>query len=170
MGWKPSKLTREQMEERRLCGGELLREGRLTKAEIARELGVSRAAVSQWTDKIKAEGKAGLKMSLARGQAPKLSDAEQKALKRILSRGAQAAGFPTERWTLARIRKVIEQRFGVRYHLSSVGRLMQSLNMTPQQPMARARERDERLIRAWLSKDWARIKKSAAEAAKHRVC
>jgi hypothetical protein len=36
MIWTPSKLTREQMEERRLEGGRLLKEGKLSKAEIAR--------------------------------------------------------------------------------------------------------------------------------------
>ena len=51
--WQPSKLTHEQIEERRMEGGRLLREGNLSHAEIARRLGVSRSAVSQWTQQIK---------------------------------------------------------------------------------------------------------------------
>ena len=39
MIWRLSKLTCEQMEERRLEGGHLLKEGKLTKAEIARSKG-----------------------------------------------------------------------------------------------------------------------------------
>ena len=46
MKWKPSYFTREQMEERRREGGRLLREGKLSKVEIARQLGVSRASVT----------------------------------------------------------------------------------------------------------------------------
>lgn len=45
MTWIPKQLTREQIEERRLAGGKLLKEGRLSKAQIAHKLGVSRAAV-----------------------------------------------------------------------------------------------------------------------------
>jgi len=43
--WRPTHLTSEQMEERRLAGATLLRQGRLSQAEIARKLGVSRASV-----------------------------------------------------------------------------------------------------------------------------
>ena len=56
MTWKPSYLTREQMEERRLAGGRLLKAGKLSQAEIARQLGVSRATVSDWAKTIEAKG------------------------------------------------------------------------------------------------------------------
>jgi predicted transcriptional regulator len=57
---QPSKLTPEQIEERRTEGGRLLREGGLSQAEIARRLGVSRRAVSQWARQIK-QRRCGLK-------------------------------------------------------------------------------------------------------------
>lgn len=169
MGWQPKKLTRAQMEERRKEGGKLLRKGEMTQAQIARELGVSRMAVSQWARQLATQGMRGLSQRQALGQPSKLDKAQQKELKRIILRGAQAAGFPSERWTLKRIRQVIDERFGVQYHISSVARLMHRLGLTPQQPLARASERDEALIRAWLSRDWQRIKKSAAARADHRV-
>ena len=56
MTWKPTKLTLEQMEERRLKGGRLLKEKRLIQAEIARELGVSRAAVGHWAKRMRSGG------------------------------------------------------------------------------------------------------------------
>ena len=70
--WQPSKLTPEQIEERRMEGGRLLREGNLSHAEIARRLGVSRSAVSQWAQQIK-QRRRGLK-----------------SLKRIKPKGRQA--------------------------------------------------------------------------------
>jgi predicted transcriptional regulator len=51
--WQTSKLTPEQVEERRTEGDPLLRECRLSRAGIARRLGVSRSAVSQWAQQIK---------------------------------------------------------------------------------------------------------------------
>ena len=42
--WRPTHLTSEQMEERRLEAARLLRHGRLSQAETARQLGVSRAS------------------------------------------------------------------------------------------------------------------------------
>ena len=167
MGWRPKKLTREQMEERRIQGGRLLIEGQLTQAEIARELGVSRMAVSQWAKRIKSTQS--LSSSQASGQPPKLTPIEQKQLKRLLVRGAQAAGFASERWTLKRIRQVIGKQFGVTYHMSSVARLMKRMELTPQQPLARALERNEVVISAWRSRDWNRIKKSQTTGSNHRV-
>jgi transposase len=38
----------------------------------------------------------------------KLTRAQQQTLKRLLKRGARAAGFPTERWTLGRLQHVSE--------------------------------------------------------------
>lgn len=68
MGWQPKRLTREQMEERRKQGGKLLRIGRFTQAQIARELGVSRMAVSQWAHQIEIHGMRGLSRRRAHGR------------------------------------------------------------------------------------------------------
>ena len=43
--WRPAHLTAAQMEERRLAAAVLLRQGRLSQAAIARQVGVSRASV-----------------------------------------------------------------------------------------------------------------------------
>jgi len=61
MTWKPSNLTREQMEERRQAGGRMLKAGKLSQAEIARQLGVSRATVSDWAKVVESQGMKGLK-------------------------------------------------------------------------------------------------------------
>src|SRR5262245_65379724 len=50
--WQPQRLTPEQLEERRLEAGRLLRAGQLSQAEIARHLGVSRTAVSRWAQRL----------------------------------------------------------------------------------------------------------------------
>jgi transposase len=46
--WRPTHLSSEQMEERRLTAATLLRQGQLSQAEIARRFGVSRASVCRW--------------------------------------------------------------------------------------------------------------------------
>jgi transposase len=56
MVWQPARLTRAQLEERRLAAARLLRAGELAEAEIARQMGVSRAAVTQWKQRLDREG------------------------------------------------------------------------------------------------------------------
>jgi putative transposase len=169
MIWKPAKLSREQMEERRREGARLIRRGKLSRAEIARQLGVSRRAVENWAQTLKAGGLRRLRRRKASGRPPKLSPAQQGQLKRLIRRGALAAGFESDRWTLARIRQLINQEFKIVYHRNYLNRLLRKLGLTPQVPLPRAVERDEELIRAWIEHDWPRIKKGAAQRREHRV-
>ena len=169
MTWQPKKLTREQMAERRAEGVGLLQAGEMSQAQIARHLGVSEAAVSQWKKKLVEGGPKALAARTARGQPPKLDAKAKQALVEKLEAGAIAAGFPTEQWTQVRVKQVIEREFGVVYHRNYIGRLLHSLGWSVQKPDPRAIERDEELIRAWLSKDWLRIKKSAAARRSDRV-
>lgn len=150
------------MAERRREGVRLLEKGKMSQAEIARHLGVSPAAVCIWVKKMKEHGKESLKSSKASGRPSNLTSEQKKELLKKMSAGALASGFETERWTLARVQTLIEKEFGVRYHPNYMSRLLHDLGWSVQKPETRAMERDEDLILAWASKDWNRIKKSAA--------
>ena len=121
MVWQPARLTRAQMEERRLAAARLLRAGELAQAEIARQMGVSRAAVTQWKQRLDRDGLSALRQRRSSGRPARLSEAQWDELLTLLQQGAVAAGFETERWTLRRIGRVIARTFGVRYHFRSLG-------------------------------------------------
>jgi putative transposase len=150
------------MEERRLAAGRLLRAGRMAQAEIAREVGVSRASVTRWKQRLAAAGFRGLRRRTPGGRASRLTAAQWRWLGGILDRGAVAAGFETERWTLRRVAAVVDRTFGVRYHFRSLGRSLRAQGFSPQQPIARARERDDALVAAWRRWEWPRVKKGLA--------
>ncbi len=162
MAFQPTSLTRSQQEERRRLAAQLLRQKHWPQAQVARYLGVSRTAVSQWARQLAQGGLRQLRSRHSQGRPAKLSKTQKRTLLSLLRRGARSAGFPTERWTLQRIQSLIEREFQVTYHPSYLSRLLRQLGWTPQVPLPRAKERDEELIRAWLSHDWPRIKKSAA--------
>lgn len=169
MSFQPATLTRKQLEERRRLAAEMLRRKRSSQAEIARQVGVSRAGVSPWAIQLAPGGLRQLRARISRGRPAKLSRQQQKGLRRLLKRGARAAGYPTERWTLQRIQSLIEREFQGTYHPNYISRLRKQLGWSPQVPLPRAMEREEDLIRAWLSQDWPRIKKSAAQRRRNRV-
>ena len=169
MKWKPSYLTREQMEERRLEGGQLLKDGKLSQAEIARQLGVSRATVSEWAKIVAGKGIKGLKGRKASGVQSKLDQEQKQKLKKILEQGALRHGFPTDRWTLERVRQVIQEKFETHYHPKYLSRLLRQLGFSPQKPMPQAIEQETELVQAWLEKDWSRIKKVAAARRRSRI-
>jgi putative transposase len=157
------------MEERRLEGGRLLKAGKLSQAEIARQLGVSRATVSDWAKKIEAEGVRGLRKRTAKGGTSKLTKEQQQRLKRLLDRGALANGFSTDRWTLLRVQELIQQEFSVSYHPNYLNRLLYKLGFSPQKPLPTAAEQDRELVQAWLEHDLPRLKKVAADRRRTRI-
>ena len=138
MGWKPTELSREQMEERRRAAAPLIRHSKLSHAAIARELGVSRITVVHWARTLKTQGLRGLRRRRASGRPAKLTAEQHRELKRLVKHGALAAGFESDRWTLARVRQAIKQKFDVVYHEHYLGRLLRKLGLTPQVPLPRA--------------------------------
>lgn len=157
------------MEERRQAGGRLLKAGKLSQAEIARQLGVSRASVSDWAKVVESDGIKGLKSKKAKGVEAKLNEEQKRGLKKILDQGALRHGFSTDRWTLERVRQVIQEKFKVSYHPKYLSRLLKQLGFSPQKPMPQAIEQEKELVQAWLEKDWTRIKKIAAARRRSRV-
>lgn len=157
------------MAERRAEGVRMLGSGKKTQAQIARDLGVSEAAVSKWNKELQEKGSDALKLRKASGRPPKLNQEAKKQLAEKLKQGAIVAGFPTEQWTQARVKKVIEQEFGAIYHQNYISRLLDEMGWSVQKPDPRAIERDEELILAWLKQDWPRIKKDTAVRRRNRL-
>ncbi len=148
----------EALERRRWRAIELLSQGH-PPVEVARMLGVERRSVRRWKSAYLEQGEKALSAKPAPGRPPKL-DAKAKAkLERALLKGSKAAGFPTDLWTCPRVAHYITERFGVRYHVDHIGRLLRSLGWTPQKPQRRAMERDEEEIQRWVRAEWPRVKK-----------
>jgi len=145
---------------------ELKREG-WTREEIADALGVSERAVSNWMKAVREKGEVGLRARPHLGAEPKLSDEELDLLLDFLTAGAETDGFRGEVWTCARVAIVIEWEFGVSYHPAHVSRLLKALNWTPQKPLERATQRDEREIAHWCARVWPELKKGPTRAPPH---
>jgi transposase len=146
----------EAMAKRRQRGVKLLNRG-VPQAEVARRLGVKRQSVHAW-----AVAHRGRELSLTArspGRAPKLSPEQHPQVIELLLAGPQAAGFATPLWTLERLATALRRHLGVRYHRSSVFRLLDQLGWSCQRPTGRARERKEEEITHWKRVKWPRIKK-----------
>ena len=148
----------QELERRRLQAVALLKEGFLP-VEVAQRLGVDRRSVRRWRASHDREGREGLSAKPSPGRPPKLDAEARSKLERLLLEGAKACGFSTDLWTCPRVATTIRRRYGVRYHVDHIGRLLRSMGWTPQKPERRARERDEKGIQRWTKVDWSRIKK-----------
>jgi transposase len=145
-------------EARRRQAWELKQQGWKQK-DIARALGVSEGAVSQWFKRVEREGEAGLASHPPPGPTSKLSEEQRQQIPHLLAQGAEAYGFRGDVWTSGRIREVIARQFGVRYHKDHVRKLLREMGLSYQQPVERASQRDEAAIAAWVHERWPEIKK-----------
>ena len=58
---------------------------------------------------------------------------------------------------------MIQDKFEVSLTLPSIGRLLSSLDITPQKPLRRAYERDEKQIRQWKEEKYPALRKRAKQ-------
>lgn len=122
-------------------------------------LGVTKGAVSQWLKAASLAGTDALRARPHQGAKCRLTEAQINLLPEYLCHGTEAYGFRGEVWTCARVGKVIEQEFDVRYEKSHVSRLLKGLGWTPQKPIERATQRDEVEIAHWRKHVWGDLKK-----------
>ena len=120
------KGTPIQLEQRRRRAIAMIRAGRGV-TEVARLLGVDPRSVRRWKAAHRRRGDSALDARAASGRPHNLNTRQREALRRRLIKGAKANGFTTELWTCPRIAELIEQRYGVRYHVDHIPRLIAAL-------------------------------------------
>lgn len=148
----------EALERRRMDAARLLKQG-VSQSEVARRLGVHRQSVIRWAQQLAQSGRAGLKQAGRAGRKPGLSAIQLKQIEQALKRGPEALGYASGLWTAGRVRELIEQQCGVRYHEAHVWRILRQLGWSGQRPTGRALERDEEAIRYWKRVRCPRLKK-----------
>src|SRR3954451_13530766 len=153
-------LPADGLEWRRFRALQLRREG-WSRQDIAEALGVAPASVSRWLARARDGGPEALRARPRPGRPPKLSAAQKRLIPEFLWHGAEAYGFRGEVWTCARVARVIEEEFGVRYHKDHISRLLRELQWTPQVPIRRAIQRDEAAIRRWRDAVWPDLRRRA---------
>ena len=99
-------------------------EAGVSRAEVARTLGVSRQTASRWYARWSAGGSEALEKQSVGGRRPRLADEDLARVERALRQGPHAHGFPDDRWTCRQVALVIARLTGVSYHPSHVCRLI----------------------------------------------
>jgi transposase len=158
---KASGFTSDDWREWRRLRALHLKQRGWYQRDIADALGISEVSVSRWLARARDGGPEALRAHPAPGHPPKLTADQKHRIPEFLWHGAEAYGFRGEVWTCARIGRVIEEEFGIRYHKGHVSRLLQELHWTPQVPIRRAIQRDEEAIRRWRDEVWPQLQRRA---------
>ena len=146
-------------EFRRLRAVELFESG-MKQVDIARVLGVTKGAVSQWLSVYREKGLDALRYRKIAKKPCRLSDEQKNELRDLLARGPQHFGYAGDVWTLPRIGELVSRKFGVNYCPSGVSGILKKIGWTCQKPVVRAAQRDEEARKKWIQEKWPEIKKS----------
>ena len=152
------RVAANQLEHRRRRAIHLWRRGKAV-AMITRTLGTGQRSVWRWVRTYLQHGLPGLRARPIPGRPSYLSAEQKMQLVHVLLRGAQAAGYRTELWTLQRVAKIIRHEFQVRYHPNALWHLLRGIGWSCQKPERRACQRDEAAIAHWRRYRWPHIKK-----------
>jgi transposase len=154
--------AQEALRRRALC---LIEQHGMSQAEAALVVGVHRQTVNVWLKRYRAQGEDGVldgrRVSPRRGKGLLTADEADKVWCWIADKTPDQLKLPFALWTSRAVRDLIELRFHKRLGLSTVQLYLQRWGLTPQKPLARAKERQPAAIEAWLETIYPAIAKRA---------
>lgn len=131
-------------------------------SEVMRSYGLCRTTIYPWLRDFKDKGWEALAESIAQGPEPKLTDKQKQQVKRwILGKDPRQYGFDFGLWSRRIVQQLIQEKMGIEFCLTSVGKLLASMNITPQKPLRRAYERDPVAVALWEKETYPHLKKRA---------
>jgi putative transposase len=134
-------------------------EQKVAPTRVATVLRVSTKSAYQWHRRWCAGGTAALASTGPGGNPCRLNPGQLARLATELDRGPAAHGWSEDqRWTLARVTRLIGRLFHVSYTLRGTSYLLHRMGWTPQVPKHRALERDEDAISQWRTQTWAKVR------------
>jgi transposase len=148
-----------ELERRRKRAVQAVADGQ-PRSTVAEVFGVHPKTVARWVRLSRQPG--GLNSRPQHGPTPALTDADLRRLEVLLAKGAKAHGWHNQLWTAARVSRLIDHRFGVRYHPEHVRKVLKRrLGWTSQKPRRQARERNDKEVARWVGDEFPRIVREA---------
>ena len=158
------KQTLEQLHERRKQVVRLHKRG-MKVMQIVEMTGLSYPAVRAAIDLYEAGGWAAVRPALrgrARGDGRVLSQAQEETVQRmIIDKRPEQLKMDFHLWSRAAVGRLIEQEFGIKLQVRSIGKYLTRWGFTPQKPIKRAYEQSPAAVQAWLQGEYPAIEQRA---------
>jgi transposase len=131
-------------------------------SEVMKSLGLCRTTIYPWLRRYDEEGTEALVEKIAQGPEPKLTEKQRQQVKRwILGKDPRQYGFDFGLWSRRIVQSLIQDKLGIELGLTTVGRLLASLEITPQKPLRRAYERDPAAVAQWVQETYPALRERA---------
>jgi transposase len=162
-------LTQDAQHELRMTALRMVLNGQ-TQTVVAAHLQVSRQALSGWMIRYRAGGWAALskgQRGRRQGQKRKLTSAQEREVQKLITdHTPDQMKMSFALWNRDAVRLLIERRYGIRYGLPMISRLLKRWGFTPQRPVRKAYEQRPAAVRQWLDEVYPQVAaKAQAEGA-----
>ena len=155
------KLSPDAQETIRLRAIRLVLAGGKSRTAAADLLGVTRVSVSNWVSAYlkKGEGAILKKKRGRRSMDMRLLAPHQcgTIVNMIKDRCPDQLKMPFALWTREAVGNLIEHQFGIKLSIRSVGNYLKRWGFTPQKPLRRAYERQDKAVKIWLEDTYPKI-------------
>ena len=159
-------LDHKALEHIRIIAVKRVAEDGEAPSEVMKSLGLCRTSIYPWLRKVEDKGLEALAEKIAQGPEPKLSEKQRQQVKRwILGKDPRQYGFDFGLWSRRIVQALIAEKMGIDLGLTAVGRLLASLDLTPQKPLRRAYERDPVAVALWQKETYPKLRKRAKRLA-----
>ena len=156
------KLSHKALEHLRVLAVRRVTEDGERPSEVMDSLGLCRTSIYPWLRRYKDEGLEALVEKISQGPEPKLNEKQRQQVRRwILGKDPRQHGFDFGLWTRRIVQTLLREKMGVEWCLTSVGKLLASLEIPPQKPLRRAYERDPVAVEQWRREDYPKLRKRA---------
>ncbi len=158
------KLSQKEQRELRHRAVRMLESG-LSHQKVAEMLEVSRTTVTAWWGVYRREGLDGLdikKRGRMLGDKRRLTpEQERRIQKLIVDKTPDQLKMPFALWTRKAIGLLIEQEYGVKLPVRTMGLYLKRWGFTPQKPIRKAYEQQPEVVKRWLDEEYPEVKKRA---------
>ena len=134
----------------------------MSRADAARAAGMERQALRGAVVRYNEEGVDGLSDRPC-VRASRLTEGQQATLRALILRGPDPERDGVSSWTRADIALLIERRFGHRYHVSSLSKILRALGFSRQKTRPSHPNADPKARVAWLKKGATRCPRPAGK-------
>ncbi|MDH3660792.1 MAG: IS630 family transposase [Alphaproteobacteria bacterium] len=142
-----------------------LREDCRTYDEIALVVGVHPSTISGWWQAYQKQGIAGIeikKRGRRVGQGRRLDAKQEDQLRRLLiDKTPDQMKLPFALWTRRAVQDLVHRRWSIELPIRTVRDYLKRFGFTPQKPLKRAYEQNQKAVQRWLDGEYPAIAKRA---------
>jgi transposase len=126
--------------------------------QVADAYGFDRTTLFRWVRRCEAQGSRGLRRQAGSGRPRLLPAFDMEELNDVVLEPASQFGFETDLWTVGRLRRVIQERYGITLSEDTVWRRLRDAGFTFQKPERRYFEVNEEAREEWMATEAPRIR------------